>query len=563
MIIGLDVGGTHTDAVLLSKNGLERKIKVSTDSLDLFNTVLSAFKHLLQDKDPKTIQRVVLSTTLTTNAIVQRKNLEPIGMIVSAGPGIDPEEFRTGTHYYSVAGSINHRGREKEPVNERQIEDIAKKLQEAGIECVGVVSKFCVRNPAHEILIRRILNKYFKIIFLGHHVSGNLNFPRRIATTHLNTAVFKLHKSFFEAVKKSLEKMGIKVPIQILKADGGTMTLEASMQFPAQTILSGPAASIMGAIPHAPENMDTIVLDIGGTTTDFAVLVNRVPLLEPIGIRRGRYKSLIRSLRTFSKGIGGDSEVMVSDGQLLIGPERKGPAMAFGGPVLTPTDALIALGQMASGDIEKSKKGIRDIAGQLGLTDRETAVAIIDKTCSIILESAFGMVERINNQPVYTVHEFLAGYKTIPERILLLGGPAKYFTDKIQELSGIKTEVVPAFSVANAIGAATARTTCEVSLFADTEQGIVNAPEEDFAEPISKTYSEDDAVETAYNLLREKALNSGADPENLDEVEVVEFQKFNIVRNFSPRGKIYRTKIQLKPGLIKGFETVCKQIERE
>ncbi len=562
MIIGLDVGGTHTDAVILSKRGLERKVKVPTDSSNLFHTVLSGLTALLADIDPKQIQRIVISTTLTTNAIIENK-LDSIGMIVSAGPGIDPESFRTGRHYYPVAGSINHRGREKEPVNERQIEAIVGELKKAGIECVGVVSKFSVRNPAHEILIKRIMNKHFKKIFLGHHVSGNLNFPRRIATTHLNAAVFGMHKSFFEAVKKSLVEKGLTVPIQILKADGGTMTLDASMDFPGQTILSGPAASIMGAIPHAPADADTLVLDIGGTTTDFAVLVNKVPLLEPVGIRRGRYKSLIRSLRTYSKGIGGDSAIQVKDSKLMIGPGRKGPAMAFGGPCPTPTDALVFQGVMDTGDRSLSENGIRQISDQLGISMADTAARIIEKTCKMILGRAFKMVDRINEKPVYTVHDFLEGYKIIPKKILLLGGPAKYFAPEIQALSGIDTDVVPQYSVANAIGAATARTTCEVSLFVDTEQGIATAPEEDFAEPVSKTYTEDDAVETAYNLLREKALNSGADPENLEDVEVVEFQKFNIVRNFSPRGKLYRTKIQLKPGLIKGFETVCQKMERE
>ncbi|MCG8689346.1 MAG: hydantoinase/oxoprolinase family protein, partial [Desulfobacterales bacterium] len=303
MILGLDVGGTHTDAVLLSSKGIQERVKVPTDPDNLFKSVLSGFSKLLENADPKQIERVVLSTTLTTNAIVQQ-NMAPVAMIVSAGPGIDPEHYRTGRHYYSVSGSINHRGREKAPVNEMQIQDIAKEIKKAGIEYVGVVSKFCVRNPSHEILIKRILNKYFKKVFLGHHVSGNLNFPRRIATTHLNAAVFSLHKEFFEAVEQSLEEKGLTIPIQILKADGGTMTLDASMHFPAQTVLSGPAASIMGAIPHAPEGQDAIVLDIGGTTTDIAFLVDKAPLLEPVGIRRGQYKSLIRSLRTDSKGIG-------------------------------------------------------------------------------------------------------------------------------------------------------------------------------------------------------------------------------------------------------------------
>jgi N-methylhydantoinase A/oxoprolinase/acetone carboxylase beta subunit len=557
MIIGLDVGGTYTDVVLLSTQGIEKKVKVPTDPSNLFNSVLSGFTQILGTTDPSAIKRVVISTTLTTNALVQQE-MGPIGMIVSAGPGIDPKFFSTGDHYYAVSGSINHRGREKAPVNKMEIEDIGKRLKKAGIKYVGVVSKFSVRNPSHEILIKRILHRDFKKVFLGHHVSGNLNFPRRIATTHLNAAVFDLHKSFFEAVKKSLAEKGLKIPIQILKADGGTMSLESSMDFPGQTVLSGPAASIMGAIPYAPANKDAIVLDIGGTTTDIAFLVNKVPLLEPLGIQRGRYKSLIRSLRTDSKGIGGDSTLRVTQGELSIGPDRQGPAMAFGGPAPTPTDALVVLGLMDKGDSDKARQGIHTIAGQLNLSDMDAADHVFKRCCNIILKKTFEMIDELNSQPVYTVHDFLEGYKLSPQKILMLGGPAEFFAKKIEELYQIKTIAVPESSVANAVGAALARTTCEVSLIADTEQGIVTAHEEDFAEPISKTYSEDDLIETAYTLLKEKALNAGADPANLDEVEVVEFQKFNIVRNFSPRGKIFRAKIQLKPGLIKGFQTILQ-----
>ncbi len=358
MIIGLDVGGTYTDVVLLSSKGIENKVKVLTDPGNLFASVLSGFTQILGDTDPGAVKRVVISTTLTTNALVQQE-MGPIGMIVSAGPGIDPKFFSTGEHYYAVSGSINHRGREKAPINKMEIEDVGKQLKKAGIKYIGVVSKFSVRNPSHEILIKRILNRDFKKIFLGHHVSGNLNFPRRIATTHLNAAVFDLHKSFFEAVKQSLAEKGLKIPIQILKADGGTMSLESSMDFPGQTVLSGPAASIMGAIPYAPANQDAIVLDIGGTTTDIAFLVDKAPLLEPLGIQRGQYKSLIRSLRTDSKGIGGDSALRVNQGELSIGPDRQGPAMAFGGPVPTPTDALVVLGLMDKGDPEKAKAGYK------------------------------------------------------------------------------------------------------------------------------------------------------------------------------------------------------------
>ncbi len=555
MIIGLDVGGTHTDAVLLSKKGVERQVKVATDASNLFNTVLSGLTALLDDIAPGDIKRIVLSTTLTTNAVVQKK-VDPVGIIVSSGPGIDPEFFRTDNYYYPVAGSIDHRGRERQPINEEEIKAAGEKLAKAGIEYIGVIGKFSTRNPSHEIMIKEILNDKFKKIFMGHQVSGNLNFPRRIATTHLNAAVYSMHKDFFNAVQRSLREKGLEVPIQILKADGGTMSLESSMEFPGQTILSGPAASVMGSIAYAPDDKDTIVLDIGGTTTDISIFINKVPLLEPVGIQRGHYKSLIRSLKTYSKGLGGDSSVRVNDGNITIGPDRTGPAMAFGGKIPTPTDAMVVLGIMEQGDKANAMNGISAIADELGISPVEAAKRIFHQSCSMILTEAFEMVDDINHKPVYTVHEFLKGYKIKPEKILLLGGPARYCAEEIQDLSGIETEVVPCSGVANAIGAAVARTTCEVSLLVDTEQGFAVAPGEDFKISVPKDYTEENVRETALALLNEKAIRSGSDPNNI-ESEIIEFQKFNIVRNFVPKGKIFRMKIQVMPGLIRRFKNIC------
>ena len=135
---------------------------------------------------------------------------------------------------------------------------------------------------------------------MGHRISGNLNFARRIATTYLNAAVYPIHKEFYHAVEKSLEAKGLNLPLRLLKADGGNMNFESSIDYPAQTILSGPAASVMGAVAFGPENEDTLVMDIGGTTTDMAVLINRAPVLNPLGIKLADYKTLIRSLETLS-----------------------------------------------------------------------------------------------------------------------------------------------------------------------------------------------------------------------------------------------------------------------
>jgi N-methylhydantoinase A/oxoprolinase/acetone carboxylase beta subunit len=147
MILGLDVGGTHTDAVLLGDNGLEKEVKVLTDPSNLFQSVTTALDDITSDIDHRLIQRIVLSTTLTTNAIVQN-SLPDVGMIVSSGPGIDPELYRTNDAYFIVSGSIDHRGREINPIDPAEINHIAQQLQKKGIRYVGVVGKFSIRNPA-------------------------------------------------------------------------------------------------------------------------------------------------------------------------------------------------------------------------------------------------------------------------------------------------------------------------------------------------------------------------------------------------------------------------------
>src|SRR5690606_27385741 len=150
--------------------------------------------------------------------------------------------------------------------------------QKSGVRYAGVATKFSVHNPEHENQIADILAPYFERVFIGHQLSGNLNFPRRIATTYLNAAVYPVHKEFFEAVKQSLLQKGLDVPIRILKPDGGNMSFDSSVDHPAMTILSGPSASVMGALAYAPKSGVTLVLDIGGTTTDMAILIDGVPL---------------------------------------------------------------------------------------------------------------------------------------------------------------------------------------------------------------------------------------------------------------------------------------------
>jgi N-methylhydantoinase A len=171
------------------------------------------------------------------------------------------------------------------------------------------------------------------------------------------------------------------------------------------------------------------------------------------------------------------------------------------------------------------------------------------------------MIADINSQPVYTVHELLEGYQVRPEEILILGGPAPYFAFRLSAMTDFKVRVVPQWHVANAVGAALARNTSEVSVFADTERGLCVAPEEDFRKSVSRDFSKPDAVRIACDLLRKKCAREGAPDEEL-EIEIIEESEFNMVRDFYMTGRNIRVKVQVKPGLIPEYRSVAESLFR-
>jgi N-methylhydantoinase A len=551
MIVGLDVGGTHTDVVVLQGKEILRKVKLLTDEEDLLQTVCFGIFEAIQGFEVQSIKRVVVSTTLATNAIVQDK-IEPVGIIVASGPGINPWAYVIGDHYYPVNGAIDHRGMEVAPVNEAEVLEIGKELSSKNVRNLALVSKFSVRNPGLELKMRDLLADNCDSVTLGHKLSGHLNFGRRIATAYLNAAVTRISRKFYQATRGCMEKEGIRLPLEILKADGGTMAQEASEQYAVETILSGPAASVMGTLTFADRTKEEVVLDIGGTTTDIAILVDGVPLLKPLGIRMGGFNTLVRGLRTFSLGVGGDSWVRLEGGELKIGPERKGRALAHGGPEPTPTDALITLGLAQGGQKQRAIDGIRRLAGRMGKNLEETAEEVVSRTCALILEAVNALVDRVNQQPVYTIHELLKGRQVKPSGFIIIGGPAKELAPRLEIMSGWQGRVPPDYDVANAIGAAMARTTCEVTVMADTNRRYVIAPEEGYADKIDWRATKKEVIKIAFDLLRKKALRVGASEEDL-EMELLEDQEFRIVQGFYPVGRSIRVRAQIKPGLISPY----------
>ncbi|HON23880.1 MAG TPA: hydantoinase/oxoprolinase N-terminal domain-containing protein, partial [Syntrophales bacterium] len=264
MILGIDVGGTHTDAVLIEGFKIRKKAKIPTDETNLLNSLHRVATEILAGEDPKKLQRVVLSTTLSTNAIVQNK-VARVGMIVAGGPGLSPSLLPRIPHMFHVAGYVNHRGVIAAEINREEIKAAGGKLLQEGIKHLGVVGKFSTRNPAQELQTADLLAGDFRHISLGHRMSGRLNFRRRIDTAYLNSAVWEIYQRFVSDVLQFVRSQGIDVPIYILKADGGTFDVAKSAEFPVQTILSGPAASIMGILSMAKCDEDAVALDIGGT----------------------------------------------------------------------------------------------------------------------------------------------------------------------------------------------------------------------------------------------------------------------------------------------------------
>lgn len=548
MIVGIDVGGTHTDAVLFENFTVKKKAKVPTNPANLIDSLFGITDQILKNEDLKKLERVVFSTTICTNAIVQGK-ADRVGMILACGPGLSPDVLKIDDDTHFVSGYMNHRGVEMTAVNKEELSEIKEDLKKKSIRHVGIVSKFCTRNPRQELDIRDILNSEFEHISLGHRMSGNLNFRRRTATTYLNASIHTLYNRFVKEIHKFTGPMGIDAPIYILKADGGTFEISRSVDYPVQTILSGPAASIMGILSLTDCRKDAIAIDIGGTTTDIALFADGAPLLEPLGVTIEGHKTLIRGLKTKSIGLGGDSRIRYEEGILRIGPEREGPAAAFGGPHPTPTDAMIILNLIRIGNRTKAEEAVRALSEKMNLPVERAAERIFEQSCRMIAAAVNEMIEKINNQPVYTIHEYLEGKKIRPEAFYIVGGPAGPMAPRIGELLHCPPTIPDHAEVANAIGAALARTTAEITLLADTEKKTLTIVEEGERAGISAQFNRHEALEICRKKLRERAVKMGAMDKDI-EMEIVEDQEFNMIREYRTTGKNIRIKAQIKPGLL-------------
>lgn len=571
MIIGIDLGGTHTDGVLVSREKndyqIKRSVKIPTDHTDLKKSILKLLDILTKDTVNKDIKRVVLSTTLVTNVIYENK-YSPVGLILIPGPGLNPEHLKYGEENIILDGSIDHRGKVVKELDDQKIKKALNSLQKKGIKKLAVVSKFSVRNPALEKRVKEIIEAGdydFETVSLGHQLSGKLNFHRRVITTYFNTAVSSVHNNFTDSMEKSLQQRNIKAELYLLKCDGGTINIEQSKEMPIETINSGPAASIMGAMLLNKNQESGIVLDIGGTTTDFGLFIKGDPAFKPKGINIAERPSLIRGLYSHSIALGGDSELWLEEGELKIGPRRKGPAAALGGPAPTPTDALLILGKISDSDIKKKNFKIKKaenallaLKKDLDLNKYSTylnqnkkielksfAELIIDQIAEKIKNTITKILKQLENQPVYTITELLESPELDPSYLAGIGGPAAALIDILAQKLNLKAFLPEHSKLANAVGAAFARPTVETTVRADTARGFIDIVEAGIHRPLeNKNFSLTDAE----NLAQKWTLKRFS--KNDYPVEIISKENFNVVRRHRTLGQIIEVKAQIKPGLI-------------
>ncbi len=562
LTLGIDVGGTHTDSVLISKDKVHKKAKIPTNHDDLLDSTIQAIEKIYDPQLCKDIQRICISTTLSTNAIVENK-YDRVGLLIIPGPGLSPSDLPFSENSKVLGGYVDHRGKIIENVNEAEIRSSVRELIDDGIEYLAAAGKFSNRNPELEKKIEKIVLEEFpeiKYISLGHRVAGRLNFPRRISTCFFNAAIYRIHTQFVKSIKNSLTNLNIDAPTFILKGDGGTFGLEDSKEHCVHTILSGPAASILGKMALTGEHELAFLLDIGGTTTDIGLMLNGSPVFKPKGTEIGGYKTSVRGLYSNPLGIGGDSAVIVNGDKLKIGPERKGPPVAYGGDLLTPTDAAIFLDNEEFKKFEEKDKNniqreISRVAGELNLSPTEAAEKIMEQTSKKVGDKMLEISKTLSNQPVYTVKEALEPFKLDVNKVVGIGGPAHLLLPYIANYLGSEYILSPHYDVANAIGAGVARPTTVVTLHCDTASKYYVIPElgiKKELKDLEEGLNMEKMIEIARDAIKERARQrKGYDEIDVEkDTEITYTEEFNVVRDFTTVGKIYELGAQIKPGPV-------------
>ncbi len=348
LVLGIDTGGTYTDGVLMDYG--TRRILATHKSLTTKRDLSIGIEEVIEGiriEEPSAVRMVSISTTLATNAIAEGKG-KPVALLLI---GYDPElierfqlapRFATPTYFY-FAGGHDLYGREKESLDSAAIMATVEKLQ-GQVDAIAISAYFSPLNPAHENQAYEAISSRFDTpIVLGHQLSTKLGSVERATTAALNATLLAGLQDFVMSVQRAMARREIRAPLMVVRGDGTLMRDHVAAQTPVETIHSGPAASAIGG-RFLSGIGDALVIDIGGTTTDFALVQSGQVAVSEEGATVGNYKTAVKAAHLLSIGLGGDSHLSVNQRQqITVGPERVVPLAYLAGEHPSVRDELWAL----------------------------------------------------------------------------------------------------------------------------------------------------------------------------------------------------------------------------
>ena len=565
MLLGLDVGGTFTDAVIIDAHRVVATAKRRTTKDNLMNGIGEALDAVLEGYDTSNIEQVTLSTTVVTNTIVEAKE-QVVDLYVITGPGRNVDDIFSVEPIY-LQGYTDHRGIVVERTPADAVRGIANMVQvRSGTDLAAVSAKFGVRNPQEELSITEELKNTYHTISNGSLLSGSLNFPRRTISAYFNSAVTPVFTVFKKNVEEALKVRNIIAPLHILKADGGSLPMEHMVSRPVETAFTGPAATVLGlSALGVIGNKHTVALDIGGTTTDISLWKHGKPLMTKNGVSIREYPSAVRSFAVTSVGIGGESVIRLKNGNLTVGPERVGPSVALGGIEPTLGDALIVLGHANYGDFNLASRALQDLADAIQVTLRsknvntsnnqltliktasDVARLIVEKALQTIQHGINEVVKVENKRPIYVVADIVNPDIFVPEHIVVVGGTAPSLGASIGEYMDLPITIPENAAVANAIGAALALSTIELTVHVDTKRRLLVIPELGIKQQNCTLKRAEQVVERAKEALSEEAFRLGLDTSQV--IEIISIEDFPVVEGWQSMERLITVKVQLAAGV--------------
>lgn len=440
--LGIDVGGTNTDAVLIDENlQVVSEIKNPT-SADIYNGIVGAVRKILEISgvERSEISMAMLGTTQCTNAIVERKNLAPIGILRIGAPatlGIPPmadwtDDIRAIAQDVAlIRGGSEYDGKELTAFDEEAAKKFFGRLK-GKVHSVAISCVFSTVRNEHELraaaLCREIMGEDVHISISSE--IGSMGLIERENATILNAALYQVAERFTNGFAKSLKEEGVtNAAIYLSQNDGTLMTMEYARKYPILTVACGPTNSIRGA-SYLSRIEEAIVIDVGGTTTDLGVIQKGFPRESSVAVTIGGVRTNFRMPDVVSIGLGGGSIVREQpDGTVTVGPDSVGfeitkKALVFGGDTLTATDIAVRLGMVEVGD-----------KSLVAAVDQEFAVRAMTVIREMVEDGIDAM--KISNHDV---------------DVIMVGGGSIVIPD---QLAGTGKVVSPKhFGIANAIGSA-------------------------------------------------------------------------------------------------------------